>query len=761
MDFHNSHQIDYMNNANLLNSQLQDFSIGSTVGSANPISGSSTPLSGVPQIHRSVSLMDTLGIQRTHSPFHNGGANESPSIFSQQNTMNWSMNSGISTEAGIPFSSMGTGLDSGSAHNPMPLPPGIVPNVKQVSWQYLDHSNQVQGPFDSDLMDKWYNAGFFNDSLHLMPINCNDPFQFSGRFIILNELLSKTGNINPFHAFDMICTNHAIASSASSANGRINFSQDGSGGNMLQPQVISQSQSALAELTNAQSKPFDLSLSNTTITSSSTTPVSLLQKLNLSSNVDESVHVSANKTFQSPDLSHSQVLQLKTEDGSYYQNTTVSVPFSKHVQIVGNFNQPPIPPNKRVAPYATPNPYALQTVPAPIQPVPEAVQTLEQQQCTETSAESFELQPTAFNVQDSKFSAVNAQHQKAVPIQASGEAIPEPTAVVKSAEPKEDKKKKKDQKSKTPEEPSKIGESSVIAESKSEQIAESSPWIAATKPVAQTKSLSDIQRRDFEDKKRREAEREKQELEAALKLQRALLAEEQKTKTNVSSVASWGNPTGSKISVKNVHQPIKDLQTPGNIKYIEEQRKILEDIQRSKTQVSTPSADSWSTIAKKKTTTEPARAVPQLNNSFLNPGNSKKKILHGSAISIPTLKKGATATSSASYAGNQSTSARKQFLNWCRSQMKLAPGVKVDSVLEMLLSLPPSMDAKEIISDTIYANSAVMEGRSFALEFIKRRIDCEKSLNDPLTWSEALTLPQGSSDDWEFQVVSKKKGKKN
>lgn len=93
--------------------------------------------------------------------------------------------------------------------------------------------------------------------------------------------------------------------------------------------------------------------------------------------------------------------------------------------------------------------------------------------------------------------------------------------------------------------------------------------------------------------------------------------------------------------------------------------------------------------------------------------------------------------------------------------MKLNKGVEVNSVLEVLLSLPAGSEAKEIIADTIYSNSSTMDGRRFATEFIKRRVECERLVKDPLTWSEALALPEGTEDDWEFQVVSKKKGRKN
>ena len=94
--------------------------------------------------------------------------------------------------------------------------------------------------------------------------------------------------------------------------------------------------------------------------------------------------------------------------------------------------------------------------------------------------------------------------------------------------------------------------------------------------------------------------------------------------------------------------------------------------------------------------------------------------------------------------------------------MKLNAGISTNNVLEVLLSLPPGQESKEIIADTIYSNSAVMDGKRFAAEFTKRCIECEKQPHDPLSWTEALAAlgTDDDNDDWEFQVVSKKKGKK-
>lgn len=133
----------------------------------------------------------------------------------------------------------------------------------------------------------------------------------------------------------------------------------------------------------------------------------------------------------------------------------------------------------------------------------------------------------------------------------------------------------------------------------------------------------------------------------------------------------------------------------------------------------------------------------------------------GSSTSIPTLKARQVKPSRIpAYPGNASVSKRQEFLRWCRSQLKLNTGVQPDNVLEMLLSLPPGSESKEIIADTIYSYSSTMDGRRFATDFIKKRLECEEEINDPLSWSEVLAMPEGSSEDWEFQVVGKKKGKR-
>lgn len=103
------------------------------------------------------------------------------------------------------------------------------------------------------------------------------------------------------------------------------------------------------------------------------------------------------------------------------------------------------------------------------------------------------------------------------------------------------------------------------------------------------------------------------------------------------------------------------------------------------------------------------------------------------------------------------STSKKEFLTWCKKNMKLNSGLSRANVIELLLSMPTDVESEIIVAETIYSSSDTMDGRRFAKEFIKRRSECENN-NDPLDWNEAIKLFIGDNDDdWEFQVVSKKK----
>lgn len=313
-------------------------------------------------------------------------------------------------------------------------------------------------------------------------------------------------------------------------------------------------------------------------------------------------------------------------------------------------------------------------------------------------------------------------------------------------------------------------------------------------------------------KKEKKPNRTQLDREQALKLQKEILGSTptQKAQTGF----AWGIKPQQpiKIGIKeelmkennNINGQSKINKTKNsdvklNSTFIEEQKKLWEQVQKkpkkfnrasslddfisrtpspSSTLNSSNTVNAWTTVSSKNTTNATSTTPASVNQpkSYISPDrlrssgglptttkikvNDKSKQI-GSSTSIPTLKARQVKPSRIpAYPGNASVSKRQEFLKWCRSQLKLNTGVQTDNVLEMLFSLPPGSESKEIIADTIYSYSSTMDGRRFATDFIKKRSECEEEINDPLSWSEVLAMPEGSSDDWEFQVVGKKKGKR-
>ncbi|CAI4055688.1 hypothetical protein SKDZ_02G2810 [Saccharomyces kudriavzevii ZP591] len=239
---------------------------------------------------------------------------------------------------------------------------------------------------------------------------------------------------------------------------------------------------------------------------------------------------------------------------------------------------------------------------------------------------------------------------------------------------------------------------------------------------------------------------------------------EEKQKQESKFVLNWANksspPPDQTIDIKSQFQKnvknvnvketpsLKELEDPN---FIEEQKKLWEKVQSSSRQIrstnpaSTPTT-SWTTVTSKAKT-----AIGTVVSS------SKASTGSNSSTTITTN----TTPTASTFASLNSVSPRQEFIRWCKSQMKLNSGITNNNVLELLLSLPTGPESKELIQETIYANSDVMDGRRFATEFIRRRAECEKQGSDPLSWNEALALSGNDDDDWEFQVVSKKKGRKH
>ena len=81
----------------------------------------------------------------------------------------------------------------------------------------------------------------------------------------------------------------------------------------------------------------------------------------------------------------------------------------------------------------------------------------------------------------------------------------------------------------------------------------------------------------------------------------------------------------------------------------------------------------------------------------------------------------------------------------------------------MLLSFSPeSKDTQEIVSDIVYANSATLDGRRFAAEYIKRRkaLNERSVVNGTAKHISTGTKPNAVNDDddgGEWNVVPKRR----
>ncbi|KAI5783013.1 hypothetical protein FPQ18DRAFT_358634 [Pyronema domesticum] len=164
------------------------------------------------------------------------------------------------------------------------------------------------------------------------------------------------------------------------------------------------------------------------------------------------------------------------------------------------------------------------------------------------------------------------------------------------------------------------------------------------------------------------------------------------------------------------------------------------------------------------TPTTPA-AVPTGPAQTIRPTTSSI----GSFTATPTIKRPSPPVT----AKPPTSSAQEEFLKWCRGSMVgLGAGVSAESVIENLSNFPPDI---EIIADTIYAVSTVMDGRRWAEEYIKRRnaassgvvIEAGTAARSSGGWNEVAKsrpttaapapLPETSSS---FKVVAGK-GKKS
>lgn len=299
-------------------------------------------------------------------------------------------------------------------------------------------------------------------------------------------------------------------------------------------------------------------------------------------------------------------------------------------------------------------------------------------------------------------------------------------------------------------------------------------------------SLQEILKMEAEEKHRKQKEKEIQ----SAKLLSQIMKEEQQrkkfTQTNKRIVANgWGSNHGAqpvetmqdilkeekKASInKKSAVPISSVLEPANTKDFDDGSSLLSD-----------SGEAWKVVNKK---TTPASTKIQYKIStgsttgasastlnFASIAASSTKLVSStssgsvSPLSTNNLKKTVPSNSYSSIASSGSVSSnkvRREFLAWCRSELRgLNGGVNKEDILSMFFQFHNGKESKDLISDTIYSSSKTMNGRRFAEEFIKRRKMVEKASPLTINWDDALKMNPDDEDEDEWTTtVNKKKGKK-
>ncbi|SCV72323.1 BQ2448_3860 [Microbotryum intermedium] len=111
-----------------------------------------------------------------------------------------------------------------------------------------------------------------------------------------------------------------------------------------------------------------------------------------------------------------------------------------------------------------------------------------------------------------------------------------------------------------------------------------------------------------------------------------------------------------------------------------------------------------------------------------------------------------------------------EFMSWTRSALKGLAVPSLDDFITMLLSFPLeiSEDVLEIISDSVYANSSILDGRRFANEFTMRRQNDTSSRYPGLSFNRGTLGPKSSeggvktgvaNKEWSVKIAGGKKKK--
>ncbi|GCF01247.1 hypothetical protein ZYGM_000879 [Zygosaccharomyces mellis] len=767
MDF----QSHYQDPLNSMNYQFQNVSLQNGSHFDPAIARIGTPVrvssaAATQPLSRQTSIMDSIGVQRSSSPFVDpslglnavsapsaavpnsassatptnpsatiapaGGSNPALSsghVFNSSSHQN-SVAQDSATSSPYPsqmatpnvlhgglFGSMPSGVGNSAARRAPPL-------LIESQWRYVDTQGQIQGPFGSGPMSQWYASGYFQPSLQISRVSTTvEPFGINNNFITLGELITKVNNFqDPFHAFDLV-TSNILPNLGSALNVPVPSSSVSNGDGVA------------------------------AVTSGAATVDAAFQ---------QQQHMAASRALPSEDYTHDEILRMKDLDGGYYQDTAVQIP-------TGSRRQEKVSERERLDGIAENN-RRKEVKREEEEEKKNGEEEIKKRKAEEVARQLLEQENETKRREELKKSK-KSQKQKEVTHDSTSAPV-EPST--RELDPKEQTAK-----------PTTVQPATEVKTTVA-------PWADKVKNTALPKlpSISELQKKEGIERD----EKLRQEKIAADKLKERIIKED-KEQQELKSVLTWADkPKAPPVSVDITPQLKKEekkrssrkqetvtLDEFNDPKFLREQAKLWEEAQKSKTKrptVSntsgavggTGSQNAWTTVMSR-STKQPSVAVQQKPTvqpkSYISPdrlraaGSSTTASRQiGSSTSIPGLKVKQTQSTPA-YPGNASISIRQEFLRWCRSRMQLNASVRKDAVLEVLLSLPAGVESISIIADTINSNSSAMDGKRFAEEFIKRRQEVEKQIKDPLTWAEVLSMPEGDDDDWEFQVVGRRKGRKH
>ncbi|ODV70331.1 hypothetical protein HYPBUDRAFT_146681 [Hyphopichia burtonii NRRL Y-1933] len=305
------------------------------------------------------------------------------------------------------------------------------------------------------------------------------------------------------------------------------------------------------------------------------------------------------------------------------------------------------------------------------------------------------------------------------------------------------------------------------------------PWAAATvKTESQKKptlTLKEIQKLEAE-----KLEKQKQELRnekaAAVAAAARQLAEEEKQqqlseKPGLPKTSSWATNTKPVVAKKTLAEIQKEeaeaaakAKANSAAAAIAMNNSTSMSSSTSKQSFANAAANSvskddgaWTTVTSKKqpvTTKKPT--TPVITNNSIKSSPQLLRSVSASKSNVPT--------NTVDYNG-----IREEFLIWARSNMtNLYPTVSKDDLLDIFITLPTNQDSSQLIAETIYSSSAIMDGRRFSQEFLKRKSKVDQTIgaSDDLDWQSAIVssadkVSTVDENGWSTSVKPKKKGRKH